>query len=164
MSNRVDPKRATDYRHLRFESIDDYLAELERIVAAEEQGRLTAVGNWTAGQVLAHLAAWIEYGYDGFPIKPPPFFIRWILRLRLSKMLSDGMPRGVRIPGVAGGTTGMDSMETQVAANRLVHALTRLKDGEEARYDSPAFGPMSHEDRIRLNLRHAELHLGYLKY
>ncbi len=37
----------------------------------------------------------------------------------------------------------------------------RLKNGEPCTHDSPAFGALSHEDRIRLNLRHAELHLGY---
>jgi hypothetical protein len=114
--------------------------------------------------VLAHIAAWIDYAYEGFPIAPPPFFVRWILRLRLKKMLRQGMPRGVRIPGVQGGTTGMDAMETRDAAERLLASLARLGSSEEARHDSPAFGPLSHEDRIELNLRHAELHLGYLSY
>lgn len=50
------------------------------------------------------------------------------------------------------------------AAERLLVALRRLEQRQQADYDSPAFGPMSHEDRVRLNLRHAELHLGYLSY
>ncbi len=58
----------------------------------------------------------------------------------------------------------MDNMPTAEAGQRLLNALKRLQDGEEAQFHSPAFGPMSHEDRIRLNLRHAELHLGYLSY
>jgi hypothetical protein len=65
---------------------------------------------------------------------------------------------------VEGGTTGIDDMESQAAAQRLLAALTRLKSPELAPHASPAFGPMSHEDRIRLNLRHAELHLGHLSY
>ena len=58
----------------------------------------------------------------------------------------------------------MDEMETIAAADRLKSAFERLQSGEPAKYDSPAFGKMSHEDRIELNLRHAELHLGFLVY
>jgi len=153
---------AGERRALRFESIDEVLVEVERVVASDAAGTLRRTGTWTPGQVLGHLAAWIEYGYDGYPLKPPPFFIRWILRARLQKMLAGGMPAGVRIPGVAGGTTGAEPQATAEAAGRLRRAFERLRSGEECPYDSPAFGAMSHADRVRLNLRHAELHLGFL--
>lgn len=152
------------YRKLRFESLEQCVAEVRRIVAASEAGRLVSSGQWTPGQILAHVAAWIEYGYRGYPIKPPPFFIRWVLRLRLRSMLERGLPHGVKIPGVPGGTIGADEVTTVAAAERLLAALRRLEQRQEATFDSPAFGPMSHEDRVRLNLRHAELHLGHLSY
>jgi len=53
-------------------------------------------------------------------------------------------------------------MPTDQGIARLRKAFQRLKAREEAAYDNPAFGRMSHEDRIRLNLRHPELHLGHL--
>ncbi len=164
MTSSDDTTSAGEWRKLRFESIDDCVAEVHRIVAADEEGRLRTVGNWSPGQTMAHVASWIEYAYEGFPIRRPPFFVRWILRLRLKKMLNEGMPRAVRIPGVPEGTTGMDDMETPAAADRLLTALERLASPEPAPHDSPAFGRMPHEDRIKLNLRHAELHLGYLSY
>ena len=164
MSDQVDTKTTPDHRHLRFESIDDVLAEIDRILQADREGQLETVGNWTAGQIMAHLAAWIEYGYEGFPLGPPPWIIRWILRWQLKKYLRDGLPRGVKIPRTEEGTFGMDRMETGEAADRLKQALGRLQSGQPAKFHSPAFGEMSHEDRIRLNLRHAELHLGYLRY
>ena len=164
MASSIDTQTARDFRMLRFDSIDECVAEVHRIVTAEKDGTLRATGNWMPGQILAHVAAWIEYGYDGYPIGPPPFFVRWILRLRLRKMLQNGMPRGVRIPRIQEGTVGMDDMETSEAAKRLLNALERLRNREEAKFDSPAFGPMSHDDRIRLNLRHAELHFGFLIY
>lgn len=160
----MNASNGSSYRKLRFDSIQECIDEVNRIAQAQEQGKLKASGNWTAGEVLSHLAAWIEYGYVGYPIKPPPFFIRWLLRARLRKMLEVGMSKGVRIPGIKEGTTGIDDLPTGQAAQRLLSALGRLASNEPTPYDSPAFGKMSHEDRIKLNLRHAELHLGFLSY
>jgi hypothetical protein len=153
-----------EYRNLRFNSIDDCCAEVRRVLAANENGTLATCGNWTPGQNMAHVASWIEYGFTGYPISPPPFFIRWLIRMQLKSILKGPMPRGVKIPRVKGGTTGMDDMPTPAAGQRLLAALERLQAREEAKFDSPAFGPMSYENRIKLNLRHAELHLGYLSY
>ena len=149
-------------RTLRFESLEELQAELTRVEAADRAGRLRTTGNWTAGQILAHVAAWIEYGYDGYPMEPPLLPIRWTLRLMLPMMLRQGLKQGVRIPGIEGGTTGADPMETTAAIDRLRTAIGRLSRGEPGRFHSPAFGVMSDEDRIRLTLRHAELHLGFL--
>ena len=143
MNNRIDTRNTADWRKLRFNSIEDCVAEVRRIMAADQKGRLGTSGNWTPGQAMAHVASWIEYAYEGFPVRRPPFFVRWILRLRLKKMLDNGMSRGVQIPGIKNGTVGMDDMETLDAANRLLAALTRLESSDEAKYDSPAFGPMS---------------------
>lgn len=164
MPNPSTPQNTVAWRKLRFESIGDCLAEVRRIVEADREGRLRTSGQWTPGQNLAHIAAWIEYAYTGFPVKPPPAPIRWFLRLRLRSMLAKGLPKGVRIPGVKEGTAGMDKMSTADAAERLRTALQRLESSEKAEFDSPAFGPMTHAQRIQLNLRHAELHLGYLSY
>jgi hypothetical protein len=149
-------------RKLRFNNIDELLAEVERIVGSERSGQLRRTGNWTVGQIFGHLATWISYGYEGYPFRPPPWFIRWILRLKVKKYLREGMPAGVRIPGVAAGTFGIEPLTTDEGADFLRRALARLKKGEPCKYDSPAFGPMRHPDRIALNLRHAELHLGFL--
>jgi hypothetical protein len=164
MTAQIDTRKVDAYRKLRFDSIDDCIAEVGQILTADEEGRLNSSGNWTPGQIMTHVAAWIEYGFAGYPIGPPPRIVRWILRLRLKKMLQGDMPRGVRIPGVKEGTIGMEDVPTREAGERLVAALKRLQDREEAPFDSPAFGPMSYDDRIRLNLRHAELHLGFLAY
>lgn len=151
-------------RKLRFESIDEVLVDVDKIVAAAQAGTLQSIGNWKPGQVLAHVAAWIEYGYVGYPVKTPPWIIRFILKRMLPGMLNGGMRPGVKIPGVSAGTTGQDDQPLDQAAERLKKAFLRLKSGEQCDYDSPAFGAMSHQDRILLNLRHAELHLSFLAY
>lgn len=154
--------RQVPRRTLRLSSIDDLLAELDQIEQAAQAGTLRAIGNWTPGQILGHLAAWIEYGWTGYPMKAPPWPISWLLRRTLRRTLRDGLKSGVKIPGIAGGTTGTEALETDVALERFRAALQRLQAGEPVRYESPAFGPMSQEDRVALQLRHAELHLSYL--
>lgn len=161
MSQGLDTTKAKR-RQLRFESIDDLLADVVRIIEAEQAGTLRCSGNWSAGKTLGHLAAWVTYGYEGYPFKTPPFFIRWILRRKVKQFLTKGMPAGARIPGVQAGTYGVDELATNEGADRLRTALARLKTREPCPHDSPAFGRMSHDERIALNLKHAELHLGFL--
>src|SRR5262245_40915300 len=90
-------------RKLRFANVDEALAEIDRIVDADRAGRLQQLGNWTPGQIMGHVAAWINYSYEGYPVGRPPWFIRFILRRLVKKYMRDGMPAGVRIPGVENG-------------------------------------------------------------
>ncbi|MBK8267345.1 MAG: DUF1569 domain-containing protein [Planctomycetes bacterium] len=158
----IDTAKVIEHRKLHFASIDECIAEVDRIVAADQAGTLRRLGNWTAGQNLAHLASWIEYAYVGFPLKRPPFFVRWVLKFMVGKYARDGMPKGVKIPGTERGTFGMDDIPTAEAAERYKKALARLKNGEPSRYHSPGFGQVSESVRLQLMLRHAELHLGFL--
>jgi hypothetical protein len=152
----------TTRRPLRFETIADVQADLDKIQAAHQAGRLRATGNWTPGQILAHVAAWIDYAYDGYPMKPLPAYIQWGMRFVMRKLIRDGLKPGVRIPGIKGGTTGADAIPTEEGIERLRHSLTRLSSGEVVRFGSPAFGKMSPEECVGLTLRHAELHLSFL--
>jgi hypothetical protein len=153
--------KVTDRRRLRFATVDDVVADLDGLVAADKAGTLRRTGNWTPGQVFGHLAAWIDYAYEGYPFEVP-WFIRPILRLKKKKYLREGMPAGVRIPKVENGTFGTQTLSTEEGASRLRQALRRLKSGEPAKFDSPAWGRMPPDERIALNLRHAELHLSFL--
>jgi len=158
----IETAKVTDRRHLQFNSIDDVLADIDRIVAAEKAGTLRHTGNWTPGQAMGHVAAWINYGYEGFPMKAPPWPIRVILKFIVKGYLKKGMRPGVKIPGTKDGTYGTDQLSTEEGAARLRAALLRLKNGEPARFVSPGFGPMSEADRIKLTVRHAQLHLSFM--
>jgi hypothetical protein len=158
----VATKQVKDRRSLRFNSVDELLADIERIVKADNAGKLRCTGNWTAGQAMGHVAAWINYSYDGYPLGPPPWIIRVMLRFLKKKYLRQGMPAGVEIPKVQGGTFATEPLSTAEGAARLRKALARLTSGEPARFPSPAWGEMPVEERIALNLRHAELHLSFL--
>ncbi len=159
---RINTKNC-ERRILSLPTVDQCVAELDRIAAAARAGALEVTGNWTAGQIMAHLAAWIEYGYDGYPIKAPPFFMRWISKLVMKRMIRKGIPAGFKIPGVPDGTTGQEDMELHAGIARYKMALARMQN-EPAVHFSPAFGKVSEALREKMNLRHAELHLGFVKY
>lgn len=152
-------ERAGGRRILQFESVDDVLSEVERLVEADRAGRLQRVGNWSLGQTLAHLAAWAEYSYTGSPLKVP-FFVRWFARPFRRRFLYRPMPAGVKIPRVPGGTYATEPATVEEALPRLQQVLTRLKQ-EPPVILHPAIGSLRHEEWIALNLRHAELHLSF---
>lgn len=156
--------RNVKIRTITLRSVGDAKAEVERLLDADRQGRLTARGNWTPGQIFAHLAAWINYAYDGYPaeLAAPPLPIRLVLRLTRSKFLRSPLPKGFRVPKAPEGTFGMDRVETQVGGEMLLRALTRLATTPPI-HPSPAFGVMTHEEAIQLQMRHCELHLGFLE-
>ncbi len=165
MHNAVVNTRTAEHRTLHFDSIDDLLAEVDRIVAADRAGSLRRTGNWTTGQIFAHIAAWANYPYEGYPPgATPPWFVRIIARMMRKRFVTRPMSRGFRIPRAEHGTFGVEdaSISTEEGARRLRDAMARLQRREAAIHHSPALGPMSEDDRIALNLRHAELHLGFL--
>ncbi len=158
----IDTAKVTDRRQLRFNSIDEVLADVDRIVASGKAGTLRHTGNWTPGQAMGHVAAWINYGYDGFPMKPPPWPIRIILKVLVKGFLKNGLRPGVKIPGAKEGTYGTEQLSIDEGAAHLRTALMRLKNGEPAKFDSPGLGFMSEANRIKLTLRHAQLHLSFM--
>jgi hypothetical protein len=151
-------------RRLVFSSLADILAEAERLAAADKAGTLKTLGNWTCGQVFNHIASWASYPYEGFPqrLKAPPWFIRPLLRGMKSKFLKNGMPQGVRIPKVEGGTVGTEPLSTEDGLKKLRAAIARL-ESTAPNHPSPAFGNLTHDEVKRLNMRHAELHMGFLQ-
>ncbi len=153
----------TKRRTLRFDSLDEMLAEAERITKAERAGKLKRLGNWSPGQAFGHLATWMNFSYEGFPPGArPPALIKFMLRFMRKKFLYQGLPAGVRIPKVDGGTYGTGRITIDDGLDRLRRSVERLRT-EPAKFPSPAFGEMTQEERVALNLRHAELHMGFFE-
>lgn len=160
-SSKINTAKATR-RPLRFETIDDVRREIDRIIAAECAGTLCSAGNWTPGQAFGHLAAWINYAWEGYPPElRPNWAVRFIMRRLVRKIARSGYPSGSRIPSVENGTFATEPLSTEVGAKQLREALDRLESPEPAKFDSPAFGRVEEDVRVALQLRHAELHLGY---
>ena len=149
----------TGRRELKFKSVDDVLADVEMLAAAEREGKLTLLGNWTFGQLLGHLATWVDYSYDGAPLKVPAM-VRYLLRLMKRRMLYRPMAPGRSIPRVEGGTLGREEISSEQGLERFGRAFERLKKEAPAR-PHLLFGTMTHEEWIQSHLRHAELHLSF---
>jgi hypothetical protein len=137
------------------------LADVDRLIEAERAGRLTRLGNWTLGQTLGHLATWAEFSYTGMPM-PIPWFVRVMSRMIKKKFIYGRMQSGFRIRRVEGGTLGIEPLATDVAAPRFHGAFERLAR-EAPTLPNKLFGPLTHDEWINLNLRHAELHLSFLR-
>jgi len=156
------PAAPAKRRKLHFATIDEALAEADRLVTAERDGRLAQLGNWTLGQALGHLATWAEFAVDGYPESlHPPLVVRLIGRLLRNRVLRGPMMAGMRIGRIPGGTVGTDVLSTDDGLRRFHVAMERLRTTPPT-ITNPVFGRMTHAEWIQLNLRHAELHLGFL--
>lgn len=162
MGAALDTRKVATRRKLRFQTLDDAWAEVQRLAAAEREGRLERMGNWTLGQILGHLSAWIGYAYTPAPLPPPPWFVRMILKLQRRRIIHGEMPAGMRIRRVDGGTLATDPVPLDESLEQFHVAIERLRNNPPTA-PSPAFGQLTHDEAIQLNLRHAELHLGFLR-
>ena len=157
----INTKHVKDRRPLRFEHLDDAVRGAEALADAERGGALRATGNWTLGQAIGHLAYWANAPFDGYPeTRPMPWLMKKLLPLFKNGFLNKGLPAGARIPGVPAGTFGVDVMPSDEALAQLRPAFARMQS-QPPTEQNPLFGHMTHEDWIKLNLRHAELHLSF---
>jgi hypothetical protein len=157
----IETKKVNDRRQLRFNDFMAVLADAEALSNAERRGTLRATGNWTLGQALGHLGFWARAPFDGYPPMPkPPLPLRLIAPLIKNRILNNGMVPGIRIRRVEGGTFGTEVLPTERALAELRMAYDRLA-ARDPGIANPFFGPLSHDEWIKLNLRHAELHQGF---
>jgi hypothetical protein len=159
----VDTRKSTNRRTLNLRTLGDLRAELDRIERAHRAGQLRVTGNWSPGQVFTHLANFINYAYDGYPpeLKTPPALLRFCFKFMKNRFLYRPMGAGVKIPGVRGGTVGVEDVAFEQGLARLRAAVDRLEQAAPTQAN-PMFGPMPHDQWTSLHLRHAELHLGFL--
>jgi hypothetical protein len=153
----VDTSKVTNRRSLHFHSLDEMLADVETLA----QGKIRTLGNWSAGQILEHLARTMNKSIDGFEDVPPwPIRLlgRWYFK---GQMLKHGMRAGFLHRGKGAeefvpAPTSFD--EGLNAFRRAVHR----QQTDTKRVASPFFGLMTNEEWEQLHCRHAELHLSFL--
>lgn len=161
MAQLSDTRKVTGRRTLRFASIDELLADVDRLVEADHARQLTTLGNWTFGQTLGHLATWAEFAYTGTPMSPP-WIVRFLSKLMKKKFIYGQLQAGFKLPRVPDGTLGTEPMDTDPAAERYRQIMQRLAREAPVKPNA-VFGPLTHDEWINLHLRHAELHLSFMK-
>ncbi|MGP0064086.1 MAG: DUF1569 domain-containing protein [Isosphaeraceae bacterium] len=151
----IDTSKVQDRRTLSFASLQDVLADAERIGA----GDVKALGNWSPGQAFLHLATVMNGSIDGTPFKAP-WFIRMVARLMKKKILSRPMPSGFQLPSEAADVLVPGPTSTEEGLAALRDAITRL-EREPKRATHPVLGGLTREEWNRIHLIHSALHLSF---
>lgn len=150
-----------DRRSVRFDSLEAAIADAQELAAADAVGRLRAAGNWTLGQTLSHLGWWANEAFEGHKF---PFYLRVYFKLvgpiAKRKALRGEVPPGIRLPGVRGGTYGVEVRSTEDGLATMRASFERL-DRECPTKPDAGFGRLSHAEWRTLHIRHAEHHLSY---
>ena len=152
----VNTKAVVGRRVLRFNSLDEILADL----AGLEGKRLKTLGNWSVGQILAHLAIPMNGAIDGMEFRPPWYF-RIIAKMFKRKFLTGTMPAGFKLPKDAEAVLLPPPTSDADGFAVVRRAIQRLKT-ETHREPSPVMGPLTIEEWNQLNCRHSELHLSFI--
>ena len=90
----IDTTQITDRRAVRCESLADILAGADRL---DKTTKLRAVGNWTPGQIVEHIAEGIRESIDGYGIRAPEH-VRQRAIPRRDTLLAEGFPAGIQLP------------------------------------------------------------------
>jgi len=74
------------------------------------------------------------------------------------------MRAGFKLPKDAAALLPRAGVSFEDGMARLRHALARLEAGERMTHPSSFLGPLTHDEWVRLNLNHTQLHLGFLAF
>jgi hypothetical protein len=158
MSTAIDTAKVTGRRELHFNSLDDILADVDRLAAAKE---IRTLGNWSAGEIFKHVANVMNKSIDGFEFRPP-WYIRFIVRTFMrSRFLTKPMTAGFKLPAGAQAELASPATTAEEGFQAIRQAIARLKT-TETRVPSPVLGPLSRDEWTQLHCRHSELHLSFL--
>jgi hypothetical protein len=152
----VATNKVQNRRELHFNSVEEILADVERLA----KGKVRTLGNWSAGQILKHLAIVMDASIDGAGFRLP-WYMRLLGRMLRKRVLNGPMSAGFKLPTNAANVLvpPPTSFEEGLAAFR--HAVHRQQT-ETSRQPSVFLGPLTAEEWTQLHCRHAELHLSFL--
>lgn len=146
-------------RTLAFTSMRQVLSDAQSFGAA---GPSQALGNWTAGQIVDHVAILIDYSVEGFPPDANPGWLAKLIGPFFKTMLTEkSMKPGFTLPAKMSALLPKIREWGPALAHleRSIAAFERSSDFKP----SPFVGPLTREEWTKLHLRHAELHFSFMK-
>jgi len=152
----VDCTKVQGRRELRFNTLDEALGDAERLVAAPN---VRTLGNYSLGQLLAHLGIAIHSSIDGFPGRAP-LFIRLIAGRLKGRFLEKGMRPGFQLGKKREGKAFPAGVSPADGLEQFRKAIARCR-AEKMTAPHPAFGKLTHEQWDRMHCHHAALHLSF---
>jgi hypothetical protein len=158
VSTAIDTTKVADRRQLHFSSLDDILADVDRLAKCKE---IRTLGNWSAGQLLKHVGLAMHKSIDGFTNRPP-WPVRFLIRLFFKgRFLNKPMAPGFKLPERAAAELIPAGATLQEGLDCVRQGIHRLKT-DPRRAPHAVFGKLTEDEWIRLHCRHCELHLSFL--
>jgi Protein of unknown function (DUF1569) len=158
MASAIDTSKVAERRQLHFNSLDDLRADVERLAKSKE---VRALGNWSPGQVLEHLAIVMDKSIDGFGHRPPAL-VRFLVRLLFKRrFLTKPMAPGFKLPAAAAAELVPPATPLEAGLDHIRRGLVRLQT-ETMRAAHPVLGALSVAEWNQVHCHHAELHLSFL--
>jgi hypothetical protein len=154
----VNTAKVEGRRELHFDTLDDLRAELSRLEASQ----VDTIGNWTFGQILEHLAIGMRFTLDGPPDFKIPWYFKLMAPLMKNSMIYKPMRAGFKMPAKMADHV---VPPIDISSEQALHDLrTAIDDFEQAKELQPhlMFGPLPRDQWIQYQLRHCELHLGFV--
>jgi hypothetical protein len=158
MTTAIDTTKVTERRQLHFDSLDDILADVDRLATSKQ---IRTLGNWSAGQALKHVGTAMHKSIDGFTHRPP-WVIRFVIRTFFKRrFLNKPMAPGFKLPERAAVELIPGETSLQEGLDCVRQGIRRLQT-DAKREPHAVFGRLTEDEWIRLHCRHCELHLSFL--
>ncbi len=150
--------KTVERRELNFASLDEALAEAERLAA----GEVRTTGNHTFAQIIKHLALTHDMS-SGKVVGPRlPWFMRLAMPLMRSKILNEPVKPGFKLPSKG------ETFFWPKDPGTVDQALAHLRESVE-HYNQkgplpvhPIFGKATKEQVDGLNCKHCAMHLSFV--
>ncbi|MCA9084130.1 MAG: DUF1569 domain-containing protein [Planctomycetaceae bacterium] len=148
-----------EHRELVFRSLDEVVAEAERLAA----GEVRTTGRHSFGQILEHLARTHDITTGKVVGPSPPWFMKLIIPLMKPFIFRDRPVKpGFKLPPNAEAYFWPDQEFDVATALEHLKESVRYYDTHGPLAKHPMFGKITREQSLSLNLRHAALHLGFV--
>ena len=147
-------------REVQYQSLEEVVADVEQLAA----GEVTTIGQHSFAAIVEHLARAHDTSTGKLIPPKPPLLMRLIMPFIKGKIINgkEGIKPGVKLPPAAESYFWPSEVPT------LTDAIQHLQESVDRFQTSgplavhPVFGKLTADESLRLQLRHAALHLSFV--